>query len=319
MNSYEKINYKLRPQKRIERALIAQLINNFQYIIGEKLNYVGMGSLFYADFVYFNQYCDLNRMISIEMMEDEYGNYDEKKEKRFRNNKPIESIQLIPKAVSEAIDDLPFDQSNFIWLDYDGAFEPAIINDIEEIVKRTNKTSIIAVSYNDFIPKQYKSNQELWDRKCQKEYSEFVLDGVDDKFTVKGYARIAATICEKYIEERVDFYNSVKGANFTLKRLSKVEYQDGAKMNTLIWALLDRDQPYAHSFDQQISESEIYGELNLKMEILTLFEKQLLDRKPSTNRNDRKKTAEELGLDLETVEQYYKYAKYIPEYTEIIV
>ena len=28
MNSYEKINYKLRPQKRIERALIAQLINN---------------------------------------------------------------------------------------------------------------------------------------------------------------------------------------------------------------------------------------------------------------------------------------------------
>lgn len=319
MNSYEKINYKLRPQKRIERALIAQLINNCQYIIGEKLNYIGMGSLFYADFVYFNQYCDLNKMISIEMMEDEHGIYDEKKEKRFRNNKPIESIKLIPKAVSEAMDDLPFDQSNFIWLDYDGAFEPAIISDIEEIVKRTNKTSIIAVSYNDFIPKQYKSNQELWDKKCQKEYSEFVLDGVDDKFTVKGYARIAATICEKYIEDRVDYYNSVNGTNFRLERLSKVEYQDGAKMNTLVWVLLDGDQPYAQTFDQQISESEIYGELNLKMEILTLFEKQLLDRRPSANPKDRKKTAEELGLDLETVEQYYKYAKYIPEYTEIIV
>ena len=62
MNSYEKINYKLRPQKRIERALIAQLINNFQHIIGEKINYIGMGSLFYADFVYFNRYCDLNRI-----------------------------------------------------------------------------------------------------------------------------------------------------------------------------------------------------------------------------------------------------------------
>lgn len=37
MNSYEKINYKLRPQKRIERALIAQLINNFQHIVGEKV------------------------------------------------------------------------------------------------------------------------------------------------------------------------------------------------------------------------------------------------------------------------------------------
>lgn len=319
MNSYEKINYKLRPQKRIERALIAQLINNFQYIIGEKINYIGMGSLFYADFVYFNQYCDLNKMISIEMMEDEFGIYDKKKERRFRNNKPIESIQLIPKAVSEAIEDLPFDQSNFIWLDYDGAFEPAIISDIEEIVKRTNKSSIIAVSYNDFIPKQYKSNQELWDKKCQKEYSEFVLDGVDDNFTAKGYARIAVTICERYIEEKVDFYNSVKGTNFTLERMSKVEYQDGAKMNTLIWALLDGDQPYAQSFEKQIAESEIYGELNLKMEILTLFEKQLLDRRPSANPKDRKESAEELGLDIETVEQYYKYSKYIPEYTEIIV
>ena len=52
------------------------------------------------------------------------------------------------------------------------------------------------------------------------------------------------------------------------------------------------------------------------MEILTLFEKQLLDRKSVA---DREKTAEEMGLDLETVEQYYKYAKYIPEYTEVIV
>lgn len=319
MNSYEKINYKLRPQKRIERALIAQLINNFQHIVGERINYIGMGSLFYADFVYFNQYCDLNQMISIEMMEDEFGIYDEKKEKRFRNNKPLESIRLIPKAVSEAIDDLPFEQSNFIWLDYDGAFEPAIISDIEEVIKRTRKSSIIAVSYNDRIPKQYKSNQEFYVEKCKKEYSRFVLEGVDNSFTSKGYARIATGICGKYLEGQMDFYNNIKGTNFVLERLSKVEYKDGEKMNTLIWVLLDEDQPYAQSFIQQISESEICGELNLKMEILTLFEKQLLDRKPSTDRKDRIETAQELGLDIDTVEQYYKYAKYIPEYTEIIV
>lgn len=319
MNSYEKINYKLRPQKRIERALIAQLINNFEHIIGEKINYIGMGSLFYSDFVYFNQYCNLNKMISIELMEDENGVYDEKKEKRFKNNKPLDSIQLIPKSVSEAIDELPFEQSNFIWFDYDGGFEPTIILDIENVIEKTTRSSIIAVSYNDFIPKQYRSNQELYIEKCEKEYSDFILDGVESNFTVKGYARIAAGICERYIEEKTDFYNSVKGTNFILKRLSKVEYQDGAKMNTLIWVLLDENELDLKTFEQKIAESEVYGELNLKMEILTLFEKQLLDRKPATDRKDRKKTAEELGLDLETVEQYYKYAKYIPEYTEIVV
>lgn len=316
MNSYEKINYKLRPQKRIERALIAELINNFEHIIGGKVNYIGMGSLFYTDFVYFNKYCNLNKMISIEMMNDENGEYDGQKEKRFRNNKPLDSIKLIPKRTSEAIDELPFDESNFIWFDYDGCFEPFIISDLENVIGKTTKSSIIAVSYNDFIPKQYKSKRELDITKCKKEYMEFILDGVDSNFTVDDYSKIAAGICERYIEEQVEFYNTVKGTDFILKKISKVEYQDGAKMNTLIWILLDKNESYAETFIEKISESEICGNLNLKMEILTLFEKQLLDRKPMA---DRKNTAEEMGLDLETVEQYYKYAKYIPEYTEVVV
>lgn len=316
MNSYEKINYKLRPQKRIERALIAELINNFEHIIGEKVNYIGMGSLFYTDFVYFNKYCNLNKMISIEMMNDENGEYDNQKEKRFRNNKPLNAIKLIPKKTSEAIDELPFDESNFIWFDYDGCFEPFIISDLEGVIEKTTKSSIIAVSYNDYIPKQYRSKKELHIEKCKKEYSEFILDGVNSDFTVEDYTKIAVGICEKYIEEQVGFYNSVNGTNFILEKLSKVEYQDGAKMNTLIWVLLDENAPYAQSFKQKIEKSEICGELNLKMEILTLFEKQQLDRKSVA---DREKTAEEMGLDLETVDQYYKYAKYIPEYTEVVV
>lgn len=316
MNSYEKINYKLRPQKRIERALIAQLINNFQHIVGEKVNYIGMGSLFYTDFVYFNKYCNLGKMISIEIMEDENGEYDDKKEKRFRNNKPLDLIELIPKTTSEAIDDLPFDQTNFIWFDYDGCFIPSIIDDLERVIEKTTKSSIIAVSYNSSIPKQYRSKRELNMEKCNKEYSKYVLDGVNNSFTVDGYSEIAVDICEKYIEDQVDFYNQINGTSFFIKRLSKVEYQDGAKMNTLIWVLLDQNARYAQTFDQKISESEIYGELNLQMEILTLFEKQQLDRKSIA---DSERTAEEMGLDLETVEQYYRFAKYIPEYTEVVV
>ncbi len=316
MNSYEKINYKLRPQKRIERALIAQLINSFQHIVGEKVNYIGMGSLFYTDFVYFNKYCNLGRMISIEMMEDENGEYDDKKEKRFRNNKPLDLIELIPKTTSEAIDDLPFDQPNFIWFDYDGCFIPSIIDDLERVIEKTTKSSIIAVSYNSFIPKQYRSKRELNIVKCNKEYSKYVLDGVNNSFTVDDYSEVAVDICEKYIEDQVDFYNQVNGTGFLIKRLSKVEYQDGAKMNTLIWVLLDQNAGYAETFEQKISESEIYGELNLQMEILTLFEKQQLDRKSIA---DWEKTAEEMGLDLETIERYYRFAKYIPEYTEVVV
>ena len=123
MNSYSVINYKLRPQKQIERGLIAQLLNDFSRTIGNPINYIGMGSLVFADFIYFNKNCQLQKMISIEKMTDKEGNFDGKKEKRFLNNKPFSTIELISKTVSEAIDEIPLDENAFIWLDYDGQIE----------------------------------------------------------------------------------------------------------------------------------------------------------------------------------------------------
>lgn len=52
MNSYNVINYKIRPQKQIERGIMAELVNEFTAIIGTSIDYVGMGSLYFADFVF---------------------------------------------------------------------------------------------------------------------------------------------------------------------------------------------------------------------------------------------------------------------------
>lgn len=46
MNSYDTVNYKIRPQKQIERGLISQLVNTFSNFIGKRINYIGMGSLY---------------------------------------------------------------------------------------------------------------------------------------------------------------------------------------------------------------------------------------------------------------------------------
>ena len=82
MNSYDTVNYKILPQKQIERGLISQLVNTFSNFIGKRINYIGMGSLYFADFVFFNKNCTINKMISIEKMMDN-GEYNIQKEKRF--------------------------------------------------------------------------------------------------------------------------------------------------------------------------------------------------------------------------------------------
>ena len=161
MNSYDTVNYKIRPQKQIERGLISQLVNTFSNFIGKRINYIGMGSLYFADFVFFNKNCTIDKMISIEKMMDN-GEYNIQKEKRFNFNKPLSEIELIPKSVSEAIEDLPLSDNNFVWLDYDGQIEPYMINDLNEIIKKTLATSLIAITYNSGIASRYKSKQEIY-------------------------------------------------------------------------------------------------------------------------------------------------------------
>lgn len=317
MNSYNKINYKLRPQKRIERAMLAELINRFSYIINKPVNYIGMGSLYYTDFVFFNKNCNLNKMISIEAMIDEKtGQLDEGKKKRFENNKPMDKIVLLPKFISEAIaeNDLPFHENNIVWYDYDGYFEASYIEDLGKTIEATQKSSIIAISFNNYFPKKYYSKKhEVNTDKCYQEYVDYIIDDVEkDDFIEKHFSETVQNICEKYLQKTVKDKNDSFGTAFELKRLSKITYQDGAEMVTIVWALVDTSCDTA--FDSMIDGVKILGEIDLSMQNLTLFEKLQLD-KNSTEEVDV--LSEKFGLDRITIERYFLYAKYIPEYTEV--
>ena len=238
MNSYDTVNYKIRPQKQIERGLISQLVNTFSNFIGKRINYIGMGSLYFADFVFFNKNCTIDKMISIEKMMDN-GEYNIQKEKRFNFNKPLSEIELIPKSVSEAIEDLPLSDNNFVWLDYDGQIEPYMINDLNEIIKKTLATSLIAITYNSGIASRYKSKQEIYIEKCEKEYRDFRTQDDTKKFDKDNYSELALEICEHYLMTKLQDYNNFYKRKMKFEKISNIKYQDGAKMNTIIWVLVD--------------------------------------------------------------------------------
>ena len=320
MNSYDKINYKLRTQKRIERALMVDLINLFNYKVSDnKLNYIGMGSLYFTDFIYFHKHCTINEMYSIEYMRDKYGNKDEKKEQRFRSNIPIDKIRLVPKLVSEAIDDddLPLGETNFVWYDYDGNFVPAIVDDLEKTIDKMTQTSLLAVSFNSLVPFSFKERKNVVDtKKCVDSYKKYMIGSVIDEseFVVDKYADTAGKICEKYLQHIVDDINDCRGTDFKLLRVSRIIYQDGVQMYTYIWAFID--QKKFPDLESELAKLKIFGEIDLTMENLTLYEKIYLDKHcgelPEV-------LSDKLGIERTTVERYYKYAKYIPEFSEIVL
>lgn len=318
MNSYQNINYKLRPQKRIERALFSEIINRFIFNVQNKVNYIGMGSLFFTDFVYFSKTTTIDKMISIEAMDEKTPEKTEAKRNRFINNKPLDRITLVTKYVKDAIedDDIPFDEHNFIWLDYDTSFYPSFINDLAKIVEKEQKTSIIAITYNSGVPSKYKSEDIINTAECLKDYTKYSSpEIVEDDFVKSKYGYTVRKICESYLQREVEERNSIDGTSIELTEITTIHYRDGVNMSTIVWLLSDS------SFDKDKYISDIRGldineNINLEMEILTLYEKQQLDR---SERKDHSDVSKEMGISLKTVEQYYKYSKYIPEYTEVLI
>lgn len=323
MNSYNIINYRIRPQKQVERGLIAHLINDFSHSINKPIDYIGMGSLYFTDFLYFNKNCNLNKMYSIEYMEDENGNYDHMKERRFLNNKPLSEIQLIPLKTSEAIPQIPIDSNSFIWLDYDGQFRTCVIDDLEILINKLFSTTpindtLITISFNSGSPKEYKCKDGFNIELCNKDYEQYKLtNDMYNEFTVENYSSTAIDICEKYIIDKIESNNKICSSNVIFKKLSTIKYKDGANMNTIIWSFIDYNNENAQKIQNVLESSEISKELiNLNMIDLTLYEKQQIDRCEVDNLEE---FLTEKGLKLDDVSKYKRFAKYIPEYTEIFI
>src|SRR5687768_13986003 len=85
--SYQKFNYRLRPAKNIERKMMSELFERLQHFAPlREYQYVGFGSIYFADYALFHKRLGIGRMISIE------GNV--KDEERVRFNSPYRFIDI---------------------------------------------------------------------------------------------------------------------------------------------------------------------------------------------------------------------------------
>lgn len=141
MASFREINYAVRPAKSVERKIMAEAFRRLEMSWPlSTYRYIGMGSVYFADFQLFHQALGIEDMVSIER-EKQY-------EARFEFNRPFRCVEIKFGESADILDTLAWEKRSLVWLDYDGKLEASVISDLQTVVQKVISGSVVTVSVN---------------------------------------------------------------------------------------------------------------------------------------------------------------------------
>ena len=145
MPSFNTINYSLRPNKTIQRQIIFEGLRALQTATKHQdLMYIGLGSLWFADFIMAHKMLKISDMISIE--EDEIGY------RRALFNRPYATVQVCHGTTSSVLPPLLRDSTLnsrpwIMWLDYDSPFDETIHDDITAVIEQAPPNTVFLATF----------------------------------------------------------------------------------------------------------------------------------------------------------------------------
>lgn len=137
--SFERVHYLLRPAKNIQRKMLSEVFQRLEQIRSLKdYEYVGLGSIYFGDFILFHRALGLNRMTSIELE----ANWD-----RADFNKPYRCVTVLSGRASERLPEINWkERPAIVWLDYDCELSREILSDIRQVASSVQPGSVLIVT-----------------------------------------------------------------------------------------------------------------------------------------------------------------------------
>ena len=146
MASFNVVNYSLRPSKSIQRQVVFGGIRLLQDQLRlEDLVYIGLGSIWFIDFIMAHKVLEIDNMVSIE--QDALGY------RRAQFNAPFSTVDVRHGSSSDVLP-LLFDEPAYnerpwiIWLDYDGVFDETLREDVRVVVENAPENSIMLLTFS---------------------------------------------------------------------------------------------------------------------------------------------------------------------------
>ena len=223
-----------RPKKQIERKIFIELLQKMQHALNiniSKYRYIGLGSIYYYDFILFHKYLNIRDMVSLD---------DKEEHNRFEFNKPFDFITFKPMSTTDFLSKNDLDKESFIWFDYDSSLisynskNKTLLNtettfeDIQIITKKSKKLDLFILTININI------QNTLFDSPRFKqafidEYDEYLSDQYKqtDNITFEKYPLIIQNIIINIFRNNEQFH-PVK-----FRKLFSFIYRDGAPMYTI--------------------------------------------------------------------------------------
>lgn len=241
-NSGRKINYAVRPAKNVERKMMRDFFLRLSHLGRlEDYRYVGFGSKYFSDFTLFHRHLNIPELISIEA--------DIVNKERYEFNKPYSNIEMAWGRSTEVLPKIVHSPKKTIyWLDYDGQFEPYMLDDAAIVSERATSGSVFAVSFNCQAPTFKDGDPSSLQEALLKQVTKKHVPGSLDPRGWRANKAMAIFLKNCLAEEIKGILNRRSlSANTDEERLSIEQklfftYSDGAPMATVVFLFVSDNQ-----------------------------------------------------------------------------
>jgi hypothetical protein len=298
--------------------------------------YLGMGSIYYYDYILIHKMLGIDDLVSID---------NKTTVKRFKFNKPYEFIKFHNCLTTDFLRGYDWEKKHtIVWLDYDSHFERSndyIVNDLKILGNNCSKNDIVFITVNARPPKDEKRGETKKGEDFLSEYNRYISQHFKKvRYTKpKLFPELMQNIFLNILKEGCE-YNDNK-----FHKLCSFTYRDGAPMFTL-GGIFTGDFGTPKRLEKlhksiSLDEKAIF---NINIPNITYKEKYYLDSQIDTigklirkasdeveklglstieEKKERLKylLAEEMKIELlpEEVKNYLDYYKYFPQYYEGVI
>jgi hypothetical protein len=315
MPSFDVVNYSLRPNKSVERKIVFSGLQAVSKVIElSPYKYLGLGSLWFVDYVMAHRLLGISSMISIE--QDSIG------VRRAEFNRPLGCITVVRGDSTTVIPALNLaDRPSITWFDYDSSIAGPVLGDLALLVPKCATNSILIVTINakkDELPPKDESGVEVdAEASLRRIAGDLVPTPLPAKrMQPRQYPKLLCEILANQLQSRT--VNS--GRPETFIKLFDLAYADSTPMVTVGGILAAPDQ--LASLNQLVTSSTWEGMADDTISIppLTTKEKMALDRMmpaPEPPTVDRVQKAG-FALKAEQIKTYHRYYRHYPMFAEYL-
>lgn len=313
MASFDSINYSLRPSKCVQRGIIFEGLKALSDAIGlQNAVYIGLGSIWFTDFVIAHKVLGIDDVISIEKNEIGFRRAKFNKVYRSIDVRYGKSIDKLPEIlIEETYEDRPW----IVWLDYDGALEEEKIIEMRWLLLHAPENSIVLFTFSTTL-NAYGKPKDRPERLKELLGSVVPINLAKDDCEKEKLASTLASLTMDFLESFVN--DNTRQGGFV--RSFQVSYTDSVCMVTVGGILPTCDT--TRSANNVVFDKKWKGVVDEVIQAPPMTLREVATLQAELPRDDEltRANVRELGFDLleDQLRSFQRHNKYLPNFAEIV-